>query len=527
MRIPMRRKTMAACLAAALIFALGAAAHAYRIEARELARRLILWVSPAAVERVTSRQRTQDAQPFESGHDLETVLLPLKIKAIRVSDHYPLAKNKGAITAVGDSVVIVDRLGAFFSCSADGRVAMLKLPPLPNNVSGYLQAGFRLTTQTFVTYSMEYLSSKKILAVAHDRFHSQSGKTQLAVSTIGIDDRSLEATGPWRTIFASEDVAAEGSNDGMGGRLAVDGRQTLYLTTGEKIHRTPKGRSSSLGSIIAIDADTEKARTLSVGHRNAQGLTITKTGAILATEHGPVGGDELNLIVEGSNYGWPETTLGTEYAEFGWTQSETTGSHGKYAMPVFAWLPSIAVSNLIEVQGFSERWDGDLLVASLKGQSLFRLRLDGGRVLYSEPIWIGQRIRDITQIKDGTIVLWSDDTQLHFITVDAARLKANRRLSAGVSDELAVCMICHHVGATSPASTAPTLSGLFERRIASDTFRYTAALRSKDGMWTDELMEAFLDNPGAFASGTSMPRPNLSPEQLKRAVQALRAIPEQ
>ena len=95
--------------------------------------------------------------------------------------------------------------------------------------------------------------------------------------------------------------------------------------------------------------------------------------------------------------------------------------------PVFAWLPSIGSSNLIEVTGFDSRWDGDLLVASLKATSLFRLRLEGTRVLYSEPIWIGQRIRDIAELRNGSIVLWTDDAQLLFISVDRERLDRNVR----------------------------------------------------------------------------------------------------
>ena len=103
------------------------------------------------------------------------------------------------------------------------------------------------------------------------------------------------------------------------------------------------------------------------------------------------------------------------------------GSHTGYTAPLFAWVPSIAVSQLIEVNNFHERWNGDLLVGSLKASSLYRLRLEAGRVLYSEPIWIGQRIRDITETTNGIIVLWTDDTQLLFVTVDKDQLALNRR----------------------------------------------------------------------------------------------------
>ena len=110
--------------------------------------------------------------------------------------------------------------------------------------------------------------------------------------------------------------------------------------------------------------------------------------------------------------------------------------HGGYQAPIFAWVPSVAVSSLLQVQRFDRRWDGDLLVASLKAQSLFRLRLHRGSVLYSEPIWIGQRIRDIAQLQDGTIVLWTDDTELQFMSVDRQRLEQNKRTPMSASDTL-------------------------------------------------------------------------------------------
>ena len=220
-------------------------------------------------------------------------------------------------------------------------------------------------------------------------------------------------------------------------------------------------------------------------------MTFTKSGELLSTEHGERGGDELNLITEGSNYGWPNVTLGTEYDNYNWRKigdfpvgKSLPGSHTGYKAPLFAWLPSIATSQLIEVNNFDERWNGDLLVGSLKASSLYRLRLEAGRVLYSEPIFIGQRIRDITQMTNGTIILWTDDTQLLFLTVDKDQLAFNRRDPVVVSDALVTnnCMTCHHLGPTKSGDFAPTLSNLLNRPIASDTFRYSPGLRAKSGL---------------------------------------------
>jgi len=167
------------------------------------------------------------------------------------------------------------------------------------------------------------------------------------------------------------------------------------------------------------------------------------------------------------------------------------------------------------------RWDDDLLVGSLKAQSLFRLRLDRGRVLYSESIWIGQRIRDIAQLQDGTIVLWTDDTELQFISVDRQRLEQNQRDPTSYSTSL-YCMNCHHFGPTIGTSFAPSLTNLLGRKIGSDNFRYSAALRTKDGIWTEISLREFISNPDKFAPGTTMPNLHLSQDRLDDVLRDLK-----
>jgi cytochrome c2 len=241
---------------------------------------------------------------------------------------------------------------------------------------------------------------------------------------------------------------------------------------------------------------------------------MTASGTLLSTEHGPAGGDELNLIVEGANYGWPIVTLGTGYRSYGWQDTKVVGKHAGYQAPIFAWVPSIAVTSLLQVKGFDQRWDGDLLVASLKGQSLFRLRLDGTSVLYSEAIWIGQRIRDIAQTQDGTIVLWTDDTELQFVSVDRQRLEHNERNPSVSNTLVRFCMYCHHFGSSNPTDFAPSLTNVLGRKIGSDNFRYSAALRNKEGVWTKDSLYNFISNPDKFATGTTMPNLHLSDDQL-------------
>ena len=109
----------------------------------------------------------------------------------------------------------------------------------------------------------------------------------------------------------------------------------------------PQDDTSSHGKSFSIDVDTLDVRIIAKGLRNPQGLVVGRDGDLWETEHGPEGGDELNRIEEGANFGWPYVTLGTEYNQFGWPLSTTQGRHQGYDLPVFAWNPSIGVSNLI------------------------------------------------------------------------------------------------------------------------------------------------------------------------------------
>jgi cytochrome c2 len=517
-------------LVALVLFMFGFTVHKYKYfpysQLRNLARRMnnSARADPAAL---LSRQYSGDIDKVASSRNIDTALLPLKIEGIRFSEHFSIPKVAGALTAVGDIAVVLDRLGNIYSCSPDGEnVEKLPFPELPNNVGDYLKLpGSQVDANKFRAYDIEYLPASKMLAVSHEYFDKQLGKSRLAVSVVPIDDRTVRSTGAWKTIFLG-DSEPNGPNESGGGRLAEQAPNKVYLTVGDYAITSPRvsqDPGSSFGKIIEIDIDTGRSRIISLGHRNPQGLTITTDGALLSTEHGPKGGDELNLITEGANYGWPDVSLGTDYGSYDLGSSVSADVHGDYKGAMFAWVPSIAPSNLVQVERFDRRWNGDLLVASLKAMSLFRLRLDGTKVLYAEPIWIGQRIRDIAQLKNGTIVLWTDDTQLLFISVDQAQLDQNVRVTKQVNDVLnTACMYCHHFGPTNASDFAPTFTKLFLRKIASDNFRYSAGLRSKEGAWTEDALKEFLSNPAKFANGTVMPPVNLRPEAIDEIVEVLK-----
>jgi len=217
--------------------------------------------------------------------------------------------------------------------------------------------------------------------------------------------------------------------------LAVD--DVLYVTVGDYNQDNvfmdsevleAQNPNTDFGKIFRIDLRTKTKIMLSMGHRNPQGLVLTSTGQLLSTEHGPRGGDLLTEIRPGRNFGWPLVTFGTHYTTYDWPDLKLRRPEQTFDKPLFAFVPSIAASNLIEIKGFDSRWDGDLLISSLAARSLYRIHRDtDGHVVYSEPIRIGQRLRDIVSLPDGTPVVWTDDAQLQFVTVDREKLATNRR----------------------------------------------------------------------------------------------------
>ncbi len=211
----------------------------------------------------------------------------------------------------------------------------------------------------------------------------------------------------------------------FGSRLAfaVDG--TLFMTVGESNDRhRAQNTFDHAGKVLRLNDDgtvpadnpfVERAdvrpEIYSFGHRNPQAVTRhPTTGAIWATEHGPRGGDELNLVLPGRNYGWPVVTFGREYS--GEMISPETSRTG-LEPPVVQWTPSIALSGMNFYTG--ERfptWRGDLLVSGLGGLRLERVRVNNGVGEKQETLLtdLGLRLRDVREGPDGFVYVITDGT---------------------------------------------------------------------------------------------------------------------
>ena len=227
------------------------------------------------------------------------------------------------------------------------------------------------------------------------------------------------------------------SNAHFGSRLVFSPEGHLYITLGDRYSRMDDAQTldNHHGKIVRIwpdgsipednpfvGNDNALDEIWSYGHRNVQGADIhPETGKLWSVEHGPQGGDEVNIPQAGKNYGWPEVTYGVDYG--GGTISEDAIKEGT-EQPFYYWVPSIATAGATFYTGdaFPE-WKGDFFVAALKSSLVARLDLYEGRVMHEERLFedaVDARIRQIKQGPDGYLYLLTDESDGSIIQIKPA-----------------------------------------------------------------------------------------------------------
>lgn len=210
----------------------------------------------------------------------------------------------------------------------------------------------------------------------------------------------------------------------FGSRLVFDRKGFLYITLGDRGEMARAQRlDDHAGSVIRLHDDgrvpadnpfvgvaNALPEKFTLGHRNIQGAALhPQTGELWAHEHGPQGGDEINIIRAGGNYGWPVITYGRNYVS-GTRIGEGSEKAGM-AQPLLQWTPSIAPAGMAFYTGDKfPAWRGSLFVGALRGQMLVRLELDGHRIVREERLLENQlgRIRDVRNGPDGFLYLLTD-----------------------------------------------------------------------------------------------------------------------
>jgi len=474
----------------------------------------------------------------------------------------------GGIAAVGDLAVVMTFRGRIYLVNDDGSFTESSISVPDHGLDAYRAAAQRpeYSGDDFshdfsrLRYNeIEYVSNElgRFLFITYTRFDGDNDCYRLVVSKLGLGNRSLEEisaeTSDWEDVFQTSPclplraVLSSIQGEEAGGRIAfsADGL-TAYLTVGEygwngwdtdgltELSESSLAQNSDTdyGKVIQIDLRTDIARHYSIGHRNSQGITVDQEGRVWAVEHGARGGDELNLITEGTNYGWPIVSYGTEYDGAPIPGIEFLGRHDGYQEPAYAWLPSIGVSSLVTFNGFHSTWEGDLGAISLRTGTLFRIRVEGERVIFTEEIEFGRRLRDIEQMDNGGLIVWTDSHEVIFLdavtgsfgdqmlTRMLADLERNDpEFAAKAAEAFQSCSSCHAYN-RDENRIGPALATVFGRRVGRHpTYgQYSNALQSANGIWDGETLAGYLRAPDRAYPGTTMPDPGIDDERVIQQV---------
>ncbi|MFC0267814.1 PQQ-dependent sugar dehydrogenase [Kushneria aurantia] len=333
-------------------------------------------------------------------------------------------------------MLVTERPGRLRLLSAEGATLNPSLTGVPEVFASGQSGLFDvLPSPTFAQDRQLYLSyACGTIAANH---------TCLARATLG--ENGLEQV---EELFRVE--PAKQGNAHFGGRLAWLADGTLIMTLGDGFNYREQAQnlSNHIGSIVRLNPDGSvpddnpfvaggepqgslnqlsdappRPEIYSYGHRNLQGLVVDNNDRIITHEHGPRGGDEINIITAGSNYGWPVTTHGLDYSGAHITPFET---YPGIQPPLYQWTPSIAPSGMTRYDGelFPE-WRGDLLVGSLVNREVHRIRLsDDHRQAEDVEGLFGEleaRIRDVRTGPDGALYLLTDSPEGRVLRVTPAR----------------------------------------------------------------------------------------------------------
>jgi glucose/arabinose dehydrogenase len=251
-----------------------------------------------------------------------------------------------------------------------------------------------------------------------------AGGTLTAVAKGRLSDNETTIESP-TVIYRA--IPAANSTAHYGGRILFDSNGNLLVSTGERSNLSTRPLSQSvtaaLGKIVRITKDGQPAsgnptfsgagalpELYSIGHRNPQGIAIhPTTGDLWNSEHGPRGGDEINRVVAGANYGWPTITYGIEYG--GGAIGSGIQQQAGMEQPVYYWDPVISPSGITFYKGNRvPEWENNLFIGALSGQHIARLVIKNNKVIGEERLLKdeNQRFRAITQGTDNALYAITD-----------------------------------------------------------------------------------------------------------------------
>jgi glucose/arabinose dehydrogenase len=284
----------------------------------------------------------------------------------------------------------------------------------------FIPANRRIVDSRFAINDIAVLSesatSAKLL-ISYPRLGSTRSCVEIAVDELAYDRKKqrVKFVANW---FVSKPCVPISAVQHTAGRFAVIDKKSVYVTIGDLGYSQINNRSKrgDLGSIIKLSA--KSAVRISQGHRNPQGIVLLDNKTLLAAEHGPRGGDEINVIQEGGDYGWPFVTYGEPYGSGDYVRPSITGSHTGYTEPIEYWVPSIAPTELVQLpkQGWGD-WGGALVLGTLREEILLFMKInENNEIIESVRVEMNERIRDLEVLSNGSLIATTDSGQLITVT---------------------------------------------------------------------------------------------------------------
>lgn len=278
-----------------------------------------------------------------------------------------------------------------------------------------------------VALDAEFPATKRIFFTFTQARDKNTSGVAVARATLDEPSKSLKDV---KVIYAVQPAAPVSQSAQQGSRIAIAKDGTLFVTIGDRSTLGPwlkaQDMTTALGKIIHITVDGAPARgnpflntpgvlpeIWSAGHRNQQGIAFDASGQLWEVEHGPRGGDELNAIQPGKNYGWPVIVHGIDYS--GLAIGAGITAKAGLEQPQYYWDPVIAPSGLAFYSGaLIPQWNGSVLIPALRGQQISRLTLRDSKVVTEEPLFseANLRFRDVRVDREGAVIALTEDGKL-------------------------------------------------------------------------------------------------------------------